>query len=256
MHSGIYRGTIRHRRFKPHPHDFNYHLFMMLLDLEELDAVFNTSTLWSLHRPNLAWFKRSDYLGDPEISLDLAIRDLVEHHAGYRPLGRIALLTQLRYFGFIFNPVSFYYCYDPSGTKVETIVAEITNTPWKERHPYILSRDLDEPMGSMHRYRFQKDFHVSPFFPMDMDYDWRFSQPAADLHVHMRLDQVNSKQFDASLRLKREEIDSKSLAKILLTYPFMTLKVISGIYLEAFHLKRKGIPVHPHPGTSSERHPP
>ncbi len=254
MHSGIYRGTIRHRRFKPRPHDFSYDLFMMFLDLEEMETVFKNSRWWSCHQPNLAWFKRSDYLGDPQISLDRAVRDLVEERTGCRPQGHIALLTHLRYFGFIFNPVTFYYCYDAMGTEIETIVAEITNTPWKERHPYILSRALDEPIGTMHRYRFPKDFHVSPFFPMNMDYDWRFSEPAADLHIHMRLDQKEGKQFDASLRLKREEINPKSLQKVLWSHPFMTLKVIAAIYLEAFRLKRKGIPIHDHPGLSSDQH--
>lgn len=220
---------------------------MMLLDLSELEKIFAMSPFWSMNRPNLACFRRADYFGDPTIPLDSAIRNWVQQTTGSRPRGRIALLTHLRYFGHSFNPVSFYYCYDADNSSVETIVAEITNTPWNERFPYILSPALDESIGSMHRYRFPKEFHVSPFFPMCIDYDWRFSEPGSAIYVHMRLDQRGQKQFDASLRLTREEITAKSLAKILWIYPFMTLKVLSGIYLQAARLKWKGITVYDHP---------
>ena len=98
---------------------------------------------------------------------------------GARPAGPIRLLTHLRYFGYSFNPVSFYYVFDATDTRVETIVAEITNTPWKERHAYVLPvAGAARAGGRAWRFSFEKQFHVSPFMPMDMRYDWRFGAPA------------------------------------------------------------------------------
>ena len=138
MQSCLYNGWVRHRRFAPRAHAFRYRLFMAYLDLTELDHVFRGRWFWSTRRPALAWFRRADYLGNPSVPLDQAVRDAVERDTGMRPRGPIRLLTHLRYFGHGFNPVSFYYCFDPADTRVETIVAEITNTPWAERHAYVL----------------------------------------------------------------------------------------------------------------------
>lgn len=158
MHSCLYDGWVRHRRFAPRAHAFRYRLFMAYLDLTELDRVFRGRWFWSTRRPALAWFRRADYLGDPSVPLDQAVRDCVERNTGVRPRGPIRLLTHLRYFGYVFNPVSFYYCFDTADTRVETIVAEITNTPWGERHAYVLSARGEQPL----RFRFGKAFHVSP----------------------------------------------------------------------------------------------
>jgi DUF1365 family protein len=138
MHSAIYTGRLRHRRFAPREHSFEYRLFMMYVDLAELDQVFRNRWLWSVKRPSLAWLRRADYLGDASVSLDQAVRDRVETETGERPTGPIRMLTHLRYFGVGFNPVTIYYCFDRADTHVETVVAEITNTPWNERHAYVL----------------------------------------------------------------------------------------------------------------------
>jgi DUF1365 family protein len=253
VHSGLYSGWVRHRRFLPRPHDFRYRLFMMYLDLAELDTVFRDRWFWSVGRPNLAWFRRADYLGDPAIPLDTAVRDRVAQETGQRPTGPIRVLTHLRYFGYCFNPVSFYYCFDAADSRVETIVAEITNTPWKERRAYVLTPELDQPQGRHHRYRFAKDFHVSPFMPMDIDYDWRFGEPGDKLNVHMRLDRAGGKVFDATLELERRELNGVELARALLRYPWMTAQVLAGIYWQAARLQLKGIPVHDHPGKPEAR---
>jgi DUF1365 family protein len=251
MQSCLYVGRVRHRRFAPQPHEFGYGLFMVYLDLAELDQVFSGRWLWSARRPALAWFRRADYLGDGNTPLDQAVRDLVEQKTGTRPRGPLRMLTHLRYFGHCFNPVTFYYCFDAAAERVETIVAEITNTPWQERHGYVLNRSMDRGDRSRHVYRFAKNFHVSPFMPMDLDYDWRFRDPNERLSVHMSLLRAGEKVFDATLSLRRREITGASLAWALLRFPFMTLKVIAGIYFQAALLKLKGTPFYDHPAANS-----
>lgn len=248
MHSALYVGRVRHRRFLPRAHVFRYGLFMVYLDLSELDQVFAGRWLWSTRRIALARFKRADYLGDPALSLDEAVRQRVAQATGIHPTGPIRMLTHLRYFGHVFNPVSFYYVHDAADTRVETIVAEITNTPWKERHSYVLTQDRnDNAPGAPQRHRFAKVFHVSPFMPMEQDYDWRFSEPGDTLSVHMENLQAGAKVFDATLALERQPITGTRLASALLLFPLMTLKVIAAIHWQALRLWLKRTPFHVHP---------
>jgi uncharacterized protein len=247
MHSALYTGRLRHRRFSPRKHRFSYRLFMMYVDLAELDEVFRGRWLWSVRRPALAWLRRADYLGDPAVPLDLAVRERVAVHTGVRPTGPIRMLTHLRYFGVGFNPVTFYYCFDAAGTRVESIVAEITNTPWNERHAYVLTEAEAQRDARVLRYRFAKEFHVSPFMPMEMNYDWRFGTPGQHLHVNMQSYRHGERVFDATLQLSRREISATALAQVLLTFPGMTARVLAGIYTQALRLWLKRIPFHAHP---------
>jgi len=246
VNSCIYHGTIRHRRVGPTAHEFRYPLFMMYLDLAELPTLFDKRWLWSARRPAPAWFRRADYLGDAAVPLETAVRDVAEQKTGVRPTGPIRLLTHLRYFGFVMNPVSFYYCFDASGTRVETIVTEITNTPWKERHTYVF-RARDEAEGNRLQAQFAKEFHVSPFFEMEHQYDWRFSPPGEALGVHMINARRGDRVFDATLSLRREAITGGSLARTLARHPFMTASVALGIYWQALRLWFKRTPFHTHP---------
>ena len=248
MKSCIYEGTIRHRRFKPRPNMFQYRLFFMYLDLSELPSVFKLHPLWSNERLNVAVFRRRDHFGDPSIPLDQAVRELVENQIGKRPQGPIRLLTHLRYFGYCFNPASFYYCYNSADTTVETIVVEIHNTPWLERHCYVLGQEKNEhPLKKWRRYRLDKNFHVSPFIHMNINYDWRFCLPGDSLRVHMIDYEGQETLFDASLALKRRPISRQALNRALIIYPFLTIKVTCMIYWQALRLWMKKTPFFTHP---------
>lgn len=249
LESGLYIGRVEHRRATPTPHRFVVPMFMVYLDLSELATVFANRWCWSTTGAALASFQRRDHFGDPQLPLDVAVRNLVEERLGRRPEGPIRLLTHLRYFGYVFNPVSFYYCFDRAGHALEAIVADITNTPWGERHQYVLPVPVDA--GGRSRHFLTKDFHVSPFLPMDMDYDWRFRRPGAQLSVHMLTLRQGAHVFDATLSLRRTEITGRSLASVLIRYPLMTARLVLGIYWQALRLWIKRVPFHSRPETLS-----
>ncbi len=220
---------------------------MMYLDLEELPRVFDGQWAWSVDRPRPAWFRRSDYLGDPQLSLDEAVRRCVAERVGRRPEGPIRMLTHLRYFGYCFNPVTFYFCYDRTGNCLEFIISEITNTPWAERHTYIHATHADRDGPDRLRFRFGKEFHISPFMDMDIDYDWQFTEPGSNLAVHMTSLERGRRIFDATMVMERREINSVSLRKVLWHYPLMTVQVITAIHWQALRLKLKGCRFYTHP---------
>ncbi|MBS0320758.1 MAG: DUF1365 domain-containing protein [Proteobacteria bacterium] len=251
MHSALYHGWLDHHRVVPRPHAFRARLCMAYLDLAELDDVFRGRWLWSTRRAAPVRFDRRDYLRPLDVPLDEAVRTKVTAALGTRPRGPIRLLTHLRHFGHVFNPVSFYYCFDADGREVQAVVADVTNTPWRERHAYVLPGGPDARNGI--RARSVKALHVSPFHPMDLAYDWQLSPPGADLVVHMTLRPGNDASvraqpiFGATLALARKPIDTMSLAWALARFPAMTLQVVAGIHWQALRLWLKGVPVHDHP---------
>ncbi|MGB5511344.1 MAG: DUF1365 domain-containing protein [Woeseiaceae bacterium] len=248
MQSCIYEGQVRHSRKEPVLHRFRYRVFMMYLDLAELPKLFDKRWCWSVKRPALARFRRDNHLGPEDQPLDESVRDLVEHETGVRPDGPIRLLTNLSYFGYCINPVSFYYCFAADGSTLEVIVAEVTNTPWGERDTYVLSRA--ENIGTNTAWRFQpaKKMHVSPFMGMDIDYDWCFTQPRERATVFMANSKAGKRFFDAAMTMQRTEISAASLARVLITFPFITVKIVSAIYWQALRLWLKRCPFYVHPG--------
>ena len=250
MKSCIYEGLVRHGRRQPVEHAFRYRVFMMYLDLDELPDLFRGRWFWSTRRPALARFRREHHLGSAGEPLKEAVLDLVEQETGHRPPGPVRLLTNLSYFGYCFNPVSFYYCFDADGTALDTIVAEVNNTPWGERDTYVLPVKDSVGEGGILRFQPEKKMHVSPFMPMRMDYDWSFIDPGKRLTVFMANENEGQRVFSASIALERREITPASLARVLVTYPFMTLKVIGAIYWQALRLWLKRCPFYAHPAKS------
>ena len=246
MHSCLYEGWVKHRRFQPGRHEFRYRLFMMYLDLDELPALFDAYWLWSARGFNLAWFKREDHMPPYEDTLLGSVRRFLRDH-GHSSEGPVRLLTHLRYFGYGFNPVSFYYCFNREDTRVEHIVAEVSNTPWRERHYYLLSAEANAGDERNMRFDHDKAFHVSPFMPMSMRYGWRLSEPGEKLFVHIENYQDDARVFDAIMGLKRKPITHRNLASVLLRYPAMTFQVVYGIYWQALKLWLKKTPLYSHP---------
>ena len=248
MKSCIYEGQVRHSRKEPVLHRFQYRVFMMYLDLAELPKLFDKRWFWSVKRPAIARFRRANHLGPEDQPLDESVRDLVEKETGTRPVGPIRLLTNLSYFGYCINPVSFYYCFAADGSTLENIVAEVTNTPWGERDTYVLSRRKNIGTDTAWRFQPAKKMHVSPFMGMDIDYDWCFTHPGERATVFMANSKAGKRFFDAAMTMRRTEINTASLARVLIAFPFITVKIVSAIYWQALRLWLKRCPFYVHPG--------
>ena len=247
MNSCIYSGRVSHHRLHPKPLGFEYSLFMMYLDLDETPNLFDKLLFWSSKRPALAWFRRQDHMGDHGKSLKQSIRELIKKKTGKDHNGAVRLLTHLRYFGYCMNPVSFYYCWGVNDRKLEYIVAEVHNTPWKETHCYVLDcQDVDNK-GEAFLFTFDKQFHVSPFMDMDQRYEWSLSTPGDHLVVNMNNFENEMMVFNASMQMEKEAISHNSMAKILINFPFMTIKVVTAIYWQALKLWIRKTPFHSHP---------
>jgi uncharacterized protein len=256
VYSRLYSGTIGHCRHIPAVNKFRYQLFMLYLDLDEVETLFDKYWLWSSKRINFAWFKRADHSGSCDQPLAVSIRELVEKKTGSRPQGPIRLLTNLRYLFYKSNPVSFYYCFNADGETLHSIVAEVTNTPWGERYCYVLSEDEkvqpDALDGNLH-YCTDKRFTVSPFMPMDMHYKFEFTLPTEQLRVKMQNHRQGQRVFDVELDMRAQPITSASLATQLARLPLMTAKVSVAIYWQALKIWLKRVPFLGHNGDYPEK---
>ncbi|MGC3874181.1 DUF1365 domain-containing protein [Halomonas sp. GXIMD04776] len=245
--SRIYRGTLRHRRFIPRGHRFSYRLWMAWLDLDELPELFDNVPGFSTRRPALARFRREDYLAPHALPLKQAVRQRLEQELGAglaaRADGAVFVLTQLRLWGVIFNPITLYYLYDREG-QLRAVLSEVSNTPWGERQCYACAVD---PLRHSHQAYFAKAMHVSPFNPMDMTYRWRFNTPDEHLYLHMENWRDKQRHFDATLTLDARPATRGVLLATLARQPWMSLKTLAAIHFEALRLWLKRVPIFDHP---------
>ena len=256
MESAIYTGTLRHRRFRPKRHDFTYSIFMVCLDIDRIPELMRISRFASYNRWNWASFYDADHFGDLKLSFRERLAHDAHEHGVELPEGKIFLLTHLRYLGYNFNPVSFFYCYDKE-EQLKAILAEVNNT-FAETHNYWLTHESrpdagcsaydNDPKNKSHRYHFEKRFHVSPFMKMGCEYQWTFTEPEDSLVIQTNSLQNGNPLFDATLKLERKQWSAQNLHRALLRHPWMTAKVIAGIHWQAIQLWKKRVPVAHHPG--------
>ncbi len=253
VHSAIYDGWIRHRRFHDKPHEFRYEHGLLYLDIDEIPAVF--SSAWFTgheRRAPVSW--RRKYFLHP---LEMTLRDAVNHHLNLNGLpqasGAIRVLSSPTLLGLCFNPVSFYYCFDAHGSRVEYILAEINNTPWDERHTYVIDARNAAHAGreDLFRTRFAKIFHVSPFHPMTHDYTWTMTSPGEALRIHMDNHEAGEKRFDATLVMERKPLDRANLARYAFRRWPTSWHTLAGIYWQAARLYLKGATFYDHPRSRS-----
>jgi DUF1365 family protein len=249
----LYEGRLVHRRRTPRVHDFRRRVWMPLLDVERLDQLPRLWPLWSSRRAAMIRHRREDYGGDhrhgPPDPRPLAqqARDIVEEQTGVRPLGPVRLLAHARTWGWLFNPMAVYFCYGPDGRTLAAAVLEVTNTPWGERHHYV----VDVRDGGTRTCTVDKAMHVSPFLPMDLVYDIRLSPPGERCAIAIIVRHDEAVVFSAAMALRRRRFSAGALLLMLLRHPLMTHRVSAGIYAQALRLRRAGVPFVPRPPADS-----
>jgi uncharacterized protein len=240
--ASAYRGTVRHRRFGRARRTFEPRLFMAYLDVDALPGSLDAVPMWSARHVAPLRFRRRDFFDGGDQPLGPAVRDLVEARLGHRPTGPIFLLAHLRTFGHVFNPLAVYYCWNSDAADLDAIVLEVTNTPWGERHWYVI--DARGDATSTHT---PKAMHVSPFLAMDVEYHVSWTVPDADLSLRIEVERAGDVMFEAHLVLTHAALDRRRAIELPLRYPLMPLLGLVAIYREAMRLLIRRVPVHAHP---------
>lgn len=244
----IFTGRVRHRRFTPRQHQFSYKLFMFCFDIGDLTHSFKDIKQVSIEKFNWFSFQRKNYLSHPDIPLEEYMRQLVSAKFNIYPTGKIYLLTQLTCLGYCFNPISLYFIFNANKQKLDYLVIEVTNTPWGEKHHYVLE-SAQQVENNVYQYQFKKKLHVSPFMAMNYEYQFNLKLTKQKIIVHMENHCDGKKDFDATLTLTAVAQNVSIFQKVLRRYPLITYKVALAIYWQAFKLWRKGVPFHSHPKT-------
>ena len=265
----MFVGKVTHERFLPKPHKLDYSIAQAWIDLDDIPSLAKHSRWWSIEKFNAIAFYRKDYLPG-EKDLKQTVINEITSDTGQTFTGKVFLLTNLRSWGYCYNPVSFYFCFDEQ-QQLRFILADINNTPWNERHCYVhdvlssqqakqteLSHE-DDMIGdeikkkSKHSFHFDKVFHVSPFMPMNMFYQWHYQVKEHSILIHMELFDKATEQhlaplkFYANMALKKESLNQKNANMLPFKFPFLCGKVLWGIYWNALKLWLKKVPFYDHP---------
>jgi DUF1365 family protein len=231
LNSKIFSGSIFHERRVEAAHKFRYSLFMLYLDLDELELIARTFKFFGIERTGLISFWRRDYLPEmSQASLKQAVIDKIKADSGTNFAGKVFVLTHPRWFGYVMNPLTLYYCFGANGA-LEHVLGEITNTPWGERHTYVMTPKDSQNLKQT--YVFSKGFHVSPFLPMDMQYSWTITKPTDRLSVHISNRVGDRLDFEAHMGLRSMPLTTWNLLKLWARDPWITAKVLVGIYWQA-----------------------
>ena len=240
--SALYEGVVTHQRLGPQANSFVSAVAMPCIDLDEIDALSDLAPLWRSERRAPVTFRRSDFMGDPDVSLRSTVLDLVAARAGFRPAGPVRLLAHHRSWGWCFNPIALYYCYAAGGEVLEAVIADVTNTPWGESHAYVL-----DVRGGLRDIRTAaKQLHVSPFLPMDLTYHFQLTAPDARCGFSVTVMHESTLVFRAGLSLRRRPLTRRAIGRLLLRHPFMTHRVSGRIYAHAARLWLQRAPYVPH----------
>jgi DUF1365 family protein len=242
INSIVYQGTVRHRRFTIKPHEFSYSLFMFCFNTAAFDTEFKKISQVSNEKFNWFSFRRKNYLKN-SMPLDQAARSLINEQQGVYPTGKIYLLTNLSCFGYCFNPISLYFIFNPDSEELDFMIVEVTNTPWGEKHAYVVGNP-EKIRSDIYKFTFTKKLHVSPFLQMDYEYHLKVKINQNSIIVHIENYHQKELHFDATLSLSPAP---RPLIKTFLRFPLITYKISAAIYWQALKLWLKGIPFHSHP---------
>lgn len=258
LSNALVKGWVRHRRYKPKAHQFEYKMTWTLLDLDKAEQLFQKSRLWGIEKANIVSYRQADFhqnnrSADCSLPSPLATKqnvlDSIQRHKGEEFNGKVFMLSHLRNYGYNFNSVCFYLCYDHQD-KLKYIISEITNTPWGERHSYIFDceKDNDSERDAVMQFNFSKAFHVSPFIKMDMHYRWSFKVTAKNLRVHMVLiTSEGQKYFDTTFTAELIPLTHKTMRQYAFRHALQPHKMSFLIYWQALKLWLKRLKVYDHP---------
>ncbi len=243
-HSAIYRGRVIHQRHRPRAHRFAYQVFSFLIDLDELPRLDRDLRLFGHNRRALFSFWDADHGRGDGSDLRPYVRGLLSEAGIDDAVGPVRLLCYPRVLGYVFNPLSVFYCYD-AASRLRALVYEVHNT-YRERHCYVVPiRD----QAKFHRHACDKAFFVSPFLPMDCRYRFHLDDPGDELRLFIHETHGGEPILDAWFTARRQPLTDANLLRTALALPFFTLKVILAIHWEALKLLCKGVRMHRHPPT-------